>query len=72
MSIAPQTVIITDNHIFTDKNIPINSQGYEKRKVIIEDDVWIGAGCKILCGVNIGKGVVVWNPMGYMPEFLQN
>ena len=59
VSIAPQTVIITDNHIFTDKNIPINSQGYEKRKVIIEDDVWIGAGCKILCGVNIGKGVVV-------------
>ena len=28
-------------------------------KVIIEDDVWIGAKSTILCGVKIGKGSIV-------------
>lgn len=59
VGIGPQTIIITANHIFSDKNVSISSQGYEKKKVIIEDDVWIGAGCRILCGVKIGKGAVV-------------
>lgn len=29
------------------------------QKTIIEDDVWLGYGVKVLSGVKIGKGVVV-------------
>lgn len=57
--IATQTVIIPANHIFKDKNKLITRQGETKKGIIIEDNVWIGAGCKILDGVKIGRGVIV-------------
>ncbi len=31
----------------------------KEKKVIISDNVWIGAGATVLCGVTIGKGAVV-------------
>lgn len=57
--IAAHTVIIPANHNFTDSNSPINSQGLTTKGITIEDDVWIGAGCKILDGVSIGKGAII-------------
>lgn len=57
--IAAHTVLVPSNHIFTDKNQLIRCQGDTKKGIIIEDDVWIGAGCKILDGVTIGKGSVI-------------
>lgn len=57
--IAAHTVIIPANHNFTDVNTTINSQGLTTKGITIEDDVWIGAGCKILDGVTIGKGAVI-------------
>lgn len=57
--IATHTIIIPANHTFHNINLPIMEQ-YETRKgIIIEDDVWIGAGCKILDGVTIHKGSVI-------------
>ncbi len=57
--IAAHTVIIPANHVFTDVTIPINLQGLTTKGITIEDDVWIGTGCKILDGVTIGKGAVI-------------
>ena len=57
--IATQTVIVPANHNFNDVAIPIRLQGSELKGVVIEDDVWIGAGVKILDGVVIGQGSVV-------------
>ena len=57
--IAAHTVIIPANHIFSDPSNSINSQGLTKLGIVIEDDVWIGAGCKILDGVTIGRGSVI-------------
>ena len=37
----------------------IQYQGFESEKVIIEDDVWIGARSIILPGVTIGRGSVI-------------
>jgi acetyltransferase-like isoleucine patch superfamily enzyme len=57
--IAGHCLIIPANHIFTRKDIPINKQGTESKGIIIEDDVWIAAGCQILDGVTIGKGAII-------------
>lgn len=57
--IASHTVIISSNHIFDDPSRYIFTQGETREGVVIEDDVWIGAGARILDGVTIGKGTVV-------------
>lgn len=57
--IAGQCMIIPANHNFSRTDIPINQQGTNSKGIIIEDDVWIAAGCTILDGVKIGKGAIV-------------
>lgn len=57
--ISPHNDIVDFNHNYQDPNIPIEHQGVTAKKITIEEDVWIGAGCKILRGVTIGKGSVV-------------
>lgn len=57
--IATHTVIIASNHIIDDPSKLIYLQGESTIGVIIEDDVWIGAGAKILDGVTVRRGSVV-------------
>jgi acetyltransferase-like isoleucine patch superfamily enzyme len=57
--IAGHTMVIPANHIYTNRNRTINSQGLICKGIIIEDDVWIGGGCRILDGVTIGKGSII-------------
>lgn len=41
-------------------DIPMMQQGvYSRGPVIIEDDVWLGAGTVVLDGIHIGKGCIV-------------
>lgn len=57
--IGPYVQIIAFNHGFEKAGIPIVKQDYTEDDIIIEDDVWIGAGAIILAGAKIGKGCVV-------------
>jgi len=57
--IGPQVTIVSFNHKSEDKNIPIKLQGKILKKIIIGKDVWIGAGAKILGGVNVGDGAII-------------
>lgn len=57
--IGPNSTIITENHKFADSEIPIRLQGSERRGVVIGNNVWIGARCTILDGVNVGDGAII-------------
>jgi acetyltransferase-like isoleucine patch superfamily enzyme len=56
---SPFTQIIAVNHIFHDVKRPFIDQGITAEGIVIEDDVWLGAGTVITDGVRIGKGAVV-------------
>jgi len=57
--IGAQTCIVTSSHDFQDVDTPIYLQGGSSQGVVIEDDVWIGAGVRVLDGVCIGHGAVI-------------
>ncbi len=47
-------------HNFSDLETPILKQGFDdKGGVVIDDDVWLGAGVTVLDGVKIGKGAII-------------
>jgi acetyltransferase-like isoleucine patch superfamily enzyme len=56
---SPFTQIIAVNHVFDDPNRPFIEQGITAEGIVIEDDVWLGAGAIITDGVCVGKGAVV-------------
>ena len=56
---APHVQIMAVNHVFDDPTKPFVEQGITAEGIIIEDDVWLGAGAIVMDGVRIGKGAVV-------------
>lgn len=63
VSIAPGVIVITDsspNNSFLMQAMPyIKTNLIKEKSVIIEDDVWIGAGVIILPGIRIQRGAIV-------------
>lgn len=56
---GPKCSLFAENHVFSDKDVSIKSQGVAQKGITIEDDCWIGSNCIILDGVTIGKGTVI-------------
>lgn len=56
---SPFTQIIAVNHVFDDPDCPFVEQGITAEGIVIEDDVWLGAGAVITDGVKVGKGAVI-------------
>lgn len=59
VAVGPGTVIRAANHRFADPDTPVMFQGHERGEIVIEEDVWIGAGCVVTPDVRIGRGAVV-------------
>ncbi|MEW9671329.1 acyltransferase [Ammoniphilus sp. 3BR4] len=59
VSIAHSSTIISEEHRFSDLNLNIRDQGCEMKQTVIENNVWIGAGCRILAGSTIKSGSIV-------------
>jgi acetyltransferase-like isoleucine patch superfamily enzyme len=59
VSIAHQTSLVSFNHTWSNPNIPIKYNEISKGKITIEDDVWIGCGCRILADVTIRSRSVI-------------
>lgn len=58
VSIAHSSSILTSTHTYSDFNLPINIMN-PKKTVVIHDDVWIGCGVRILCGVHIDTRCII-------------
>jgi acetyltransferase-like isoleucine patch superfamily enzyme len=56
---SPSVQLAAVNHVFSDPTRPFVEQGITAEGIVVEDDVWIGAGAIITDGVRIGQGAVV-------------
>ncbi|HEX9921997.1 MAG TPA: acyltransferase [Anaerolineae bacterium] len=56
---GPMVQIVAVNHVYTDPDRPIREQGVTAQGIVIEDDVWIGAGATVVDGVTVGRGSVI-------------
>jgi acetyltransferase-like isoleucine patch superfamily enzyme len=56
---SPLVQILAVDHVFDDPRRPFVEQGITAQGIVVEDDVWIGAGAVVTDGVRIGRGAVV-------------
>jgi len=55
-----QNIIVSGlNHGYEDINIPISKQPVTTRKIVLEDECWIGSNSVIVSGARIGKHSIV-------------
>jgi maltose O-acetyltransferase len=63
VSIAPSVILVTDsapgNSELLMHNAGVSHGMIRRAPIIIEDDVWIGAGAIVLPGVRIGRGAII-------------
>ena len=57
-AIAADCYLIDSNHGI-EKGTLINSQPFASEPLVIGDDVWISAGCKIVKGAQINNGAII-------------
>ena len=59
VSIAHGVTLMTENHGYSDMNIPIKDQPVTFKEISIENNVWIGAKATVLYGNQIHKGSII-------------
>jgi acetyltransferase-like isoleucine patch superfamily enzyme len=59
VGIGHGTTIMSTEHEYADRSLSIRESGSRPVQVTIGDDVWIGAGCRILAGVTLARHTVI-------------
>lgn len=59
VSIAHGVSILSTEHNYSDLSLNIKDQGCIEKSVILENNIWIGAGAKILAGTYIEEGSII-------------
>ncbi len=61
VAVAANCTFAPVNHAYEQKSTLVREQGFKTSKggIVIEDDVWIGAGCVLLDGSIIKRGCVI-------------
>ena len=59
VSIAHGSSLVSFNHTWDDAALPIKYNPVKIAPIIIEDDVWIGCGVRIMPGITIGQRSIV-------------
>ncbi len=57
--IGPNVVFRAADHVFANREMFIQRQGHKAGRIVVEQDVWIGANAVILKNVTIRKGAIV-------------
>jgi len=58
--ILAQNIVLSGlNHGYEDIHLPPHKQPVTKKKITLEDEVWIGANVVVVAGVTIGKHAIV-------------
>lgn len=57
--IADHVTLRDTDHCFADLSVPMIKQGFESRRIVVEDDVWIAHGVMLLKGVHVGHGSII-------------
>jgi acetyltransferase-like isoleucine patch superfamily enzyme len=57
--IAAHVMVIPENHNPGTDTVPLHLSGTTRKGIRIDDNVWIGAGARILDGVSIGRNAVI-------------
>ena len=58
-AVAAHVVFASIGHGYARTDIPMIEQPVMKKKIVLEDDVWIGANAVIIQGVTVGTGSIV-------------
>jgi acetyltransferase-like isoleucine patch superfamily enzyme len=56
---SPLVQLLAVNHVFSNPNVPMVEQGITAEGIVLEDDVWVGAGAIVTDGVTVGRGAVI-------------
>ncbi len=56
---SPHTQLLAVNHVFDDASRPFVEQGITASGIVVNDDVWIGAGAIVTDGVTVGEGSII-------------
>ena len=61
VAVAANCTFAPTNHAIADRDTPIRLQGFQPSRggIVIEDDVWLGAGVVLLDGVTLRHGCVI-------------
>lgn len=57
--IGPYCTFHSQEHVYTELDIPIREQGTREAAIKIGDNVWVGARATFLAGVEVGSGSIV-------------
>ena len=57
--VGRNVVIRSSDHRFDNPAIPINKQGHDAGRIVIENDVWLGSNVVVVGGVTIGAHSVI-------------
>uniref|UniRef100_A0A832M1L7 Acyltransferase n=1 Tax=Oscillatoriales cyanobacterium SpSt-402 TaxID=2282168 RepID=A0A832M1L7_9CYAN len=57
--LAAGTVLLTEEHDYTQSNVPMRDALPELKKTVVEDGVWVGARVCITAGITVGGGAVI-------------
>ena len=57
--IGAYSYLISANHNFARRDVPIRDQGFSGAPIVIDEDVWLGTHVVVLPGVRIGRGAII-------------